>query len=106
MKSNHFKVKMMQKAYRLVWQASMLVNESIDVALVDVFFVNCFSLLYQGYMLVVEVSKGEANLYHFVSMLTTMLEMFSLSYYCEQCMKSVIFLINNHDLIEMLFSND
>jgi hypothetical protein len=91
MKTNHFKVKMMQKAYQLLWQVSVMMNESIDFALVDVFFVQCFSLLYQGYTLCIEISKGQANDFHFLSMFTTLLEMFSIHYHCQQSLNSVIF---------------
>lgn len=51
MKTNHFKLRVMQKAYRLLWKASMLMNERFDVGLVDVLFMQVLSLLYQGYTL-------------------------------------------------------
>lgn len=91
MKSNHFKVKVMQQAYRLMWEASVLINESFDVGLVDTFLVECLSLLYRGYTLCIDISTGRKNHRQIFSIFTTMFGFFLLHFHCQKCSNSVIF---------------
>lgn len=91
MKSNHLKVRMLQKAYRWLWEASVMINESVHVGLFDVFLVQCLSLIYQGYNLCVDLSmKKEFHHRQVLSALFSLFELYSVHYYCQQCLNSVI----------------
>lgn len=92
MRANHFKVKVMQKVYRLLWEASLLINDCFHFGLVVFFFVSFLSLLYAGYSLCVDITKREANhLRQFLSIFMTFFGMFTIHFYCQQCTNSVIF---------------
>lgn len=92
MRANHFKVKVMQKAYRLMWEASIFINDCFNFSLIAFFIVSFLSLLHQGYSLCIDITKNEANhLRQFLSILMTMFGIFTVHYYCQQCSNSVIF---------------
>lgn len=98
MKSNHFKLKVMQKAYRRLWEASVLVNDCFDTGLFIIFVMYCSWLLYRGYSLCVAIANHQANhIFQFTAISRTLFGIYSIHYYCQQCSNSVSLLINNHD---------
>lgn len=98
---NLVKVQRMQVAYRMIWDASVLINESFDIGAVDVMCIQCLSLFYQSYTLCIDTTRRETNHRQFLSILTTLFEIFSTHYYCQQCLNSVISPINNRDSIKI-----
>lgn len=90
MRSNHFKMKVMQQAYRLLWEVSILINNCFDVGLIVIVLVQCLTLLYQGYTLCVDITQRKANYRQLILIAPTSFELFSLHYYCQQCLHSVI----------------
>lgn len=99
MKSNHFKLKVMQKAYRRLWEASVLINECFDTGLLIIFVMYCSWLLYRGYSLCLGIANRQANnnIGQLIAMARTLFGVYSIHYYCQQCSNSVSLLINNHD---------
>lgn len=92
MRANHFKVKVLQKAYGGLWEASNLINDCFDFSLIVFFIVSFLSLLYQGYSLCIDITKNEANhLRQFLSILMTLFGIFTVHTACQQCLNSVIF---------------
>lgn len=100
MKSNHIKLKVMQRAYRRLWEASVLINECVDTGLLIIFIMYCSWLLYRGYSLCVGIANHQANnTGQLLAMSRTLFGVYSIHYYCQQCSNSVSLLINNHDFI-------
>lgn len=106
MRSNHFKVKVLQKAYRLSWEASVLINECFGAGLLVSFIMLCTSLLYQGYTICTFITKHEVNFRPLCVIAMTSCTILSLHYYSHQCLNSVSFLINKHDSSEIYFMID
>lgn len=88
-KKNRFKLKTMQKAHRMLWEASNLVNRSFSIGLLNVFFIHLLSLIYRGYTLSIDVLKHEATNRQFISMSTTLFEVYLVHFYCQKCLNSV-----------------
>lgn len=106
MRSNHFKVKVLQKAYRFLWEASVLINECFAAGLVICFIMLCATLLYQGYSICIDITKQHFNYRQFCFIAMTSYTIFLLHYYSQQCLNSVSFLINKHDSSEIYFMID
>lgn len=90
-KNNHFKVKVMQRVYGLLWEASKLINESFGVGMAYVFFVQIISVLYQGYTMCIAIAKGESNHRQIFNIFLTLSALFRIHYHSQRCLNSVIF---------------
>lgn len=103
---NHFKVKVLKKTYRLLWEASCLLNKCFGSGLIVAFIMFCMTLLYQGYTICIDISKHQLNNRQFFNIGMTCYAIFSVHYYSQQSLRSVSFLINKHDSSEIYFLID
>lgn len=90
-KRNHLKIKVLQKVYRKLWEATCLINESYGLGLVYIFFVQLAFFLYLGYTLCKDLSAKDASSRQMVSISLTLFSIVMKHYYCQQCLKSVIY---------------
>lgn len=90
-KKNHLTIKLMQKSYRMLWQASCLINESFGVGLVYIFLVQLAFFLYLGYAFCIDMTKNDATHRQLISILLTLYGIFMIHYYCQQCLNNVIY---------------
>lgn len=88
-KRNRFKLKAMQKAYRMLWEASNVVNRCFSFGLLDNFFVLLLSLIYRGYTMSIDVMKHEATFRQLVSITVTLTGIFLIHFDCQKCLNSV-----------------
>lgn len=88
-KRNRFKLKTMQKAYRMLWEASSLANRCFSIGLLDIFYVLLLSLIYRGYTLSIDVLKHDATIRQLIQMTVTIIGVFAIHFYCQKCLNSV-----------------
>lgn len=90
-KRNHLRIKVMKTAYRKLWQASCLINESFGVGLSYMLFMQILSFLYQGYSVCTDIANGQRINRQLIQILLTLFGIFMIHYYCQQCLNSVIY---------------
>jgi hypothetical protein len=98
MKANHMRVKVMQRAYRFLWRASVSVNKWSGFGLAYIFFRQSLTLLYQGYTVCIDITTHRSNERHLIFIAMTIIGTYMTHHHCQQCLNSVSFLIfNSHD---------
>lgn len=88
-KRHHVRVKALRKAYTLLWEASVLVNQSFRVELVVGTVMKFVSLLYQGYSLCVDLSMRNVNNRQYIWLIITGGVLFLMHHSCQNCKKKV-----------------
>lgn len=88
---NHLKLKVLQKIYRRLWDASCLVNESFGAGLVYIFFVQVLFAIYLGYTFCIDFSTNNVTYRQLVSISLTLYGILVIHYHCQQCLNSVIY---------------
>ena len=88
-RKNHLKIRMLKKVYRLLWEASRLLNESYGLGLVYIFFVQFCILLYLGYSICYDLTLKDGTHRQLISLFMTLFGLIIIHYYCQQCLNSV-----------------
>lgn len=90
-KRHHVRVKMLRKAYKLLWEASVLANQCYRVELVVGNLMRFVSLLYQGYSICVDIASKSVNHRHYIWMTNVALCLYQMHFHSQQCQKRVAF---------------
>lgn len=90
-KRHHVRVKALRKAYKLLWEASVLVNRSYRVELVFGTIMKFVSLLYQGYSLCVDIALKNVNNRQYIWLVISGSVLFLMHHSCQLCKKKVTF---------------
>ena len=91
MKRNHAQTKILRKVYRHLWEASVLINQCFNASVAFVMLMNMVLLLYQGYLMCVDIANNQVNYRQYVWIIMQAVAIFNTHYHCQHCLNSVIF---------------
>lgn len=90
-KRHHVRVKALKKAYRLLWEASVLANQCYRFELVAGTVMRFVSLLYQGYSICVDIASKSVNHRHYIWLVNVALCIYQIHFHPQLCLKRVTF---------------